>query len=176
MRLYIEMLALCLIDAQFLLLLAERSTNALHLQGSSGQKRGGGSSAQPGPALRQQHHHHTDRLAEYLSAARQVENLLGTHRDSVVGTGAWSGQYNQKHFHRQLLARPFFHCQGISVGFSSSNSGGDEHSVDSDAADSATNRRRCDACGRTAHRPDVEVHCIAAYLHHHIAALLHCLL
>lgn len=41
--------------------------------------------------------------ANYLSASRQIENLICTARESLLGSGAWN-----KEFYAELQARPFY--------------------------------------------------------------------
>lgn len=41
--------------------------------------------------------------SNYLSASRQIENLLCTNRESLIGSGAWN-----KEFYSELQARPFY--------------------------------------------------------------------
>ena len=41
--------------------------------------------------------------SNYLSASRQIENLLCTNRESLIGSGAWN-----KEFYSDLQARPFY--------------------------------------------------------------------
>lgn len=48
------------------------------------------------------------RASNYLSASRQIENLLCTARESLLGSGAWN-----KEFYSELQARPFY--QSIST-------------------------------------------------------------
>ena len=52
--------------------------------------------------------HDAQRYANFRSAASQLERQLNTHRESLVGSGGWTGQYNQTHFHQQLKSRPFY--------------------------------------------------------------------
>lgn len=39
----------------------------------------------------------------YLSATRQIENLICTNRESLIGSGAWN-----KEFYAELQSRPFY--------------------------------------------------------------------
>lgn len=58
-----------------------------------------------------------ERASNYLSASRQIENLLCTARESLLGSGAWN-----KEFYSELQARPFY--QSISTAMCIGSSGG----------------------------------------------------
>jgi hypothetical protein len=107
LRLYIEMLALSLVDPSFVQQMA--------LVAQSG---GGGGRGNP-------------QLGDFVSASRQVENLICTNRESLLGSSAWRPE-----FLNQLCSRPFY-----SVNHLGAHSCGE----------------KCEACGRTSQRPDFQV-------------------
>lgn len=74
-------------------------------------------------------------LTRYESAARQVENLICTHRESLLGSSAW-----QRDFLDELQHRPFFMTQGTTSTPALFLCAEDEDYGDS--------RHRCHACGR----------------------------
>ena len=41
----------------------------------------------------------------YITATRQIENLICTNRESLLGSGAWNSE-----FYTQLQNRPFYHA------------------------------------------------------------------
>jgi hypothetical protein len=106
LRLYIEMLALSLVDPSI--------TQQMALAGQSGG--GGKGGAQ---------------LTDFLSATRQVENLICTNRESLLGSSAWRPE-----FLAQLCSRPFYSVNHVGA-----------HSCG----------EKCEACGRTSQRPDFQV-------------------
>jgi hypothetical protein len=57
--------------------------------------------------------------ANYVSASRQIENLLCTSRESLIGSGAWN-----KEFYAELQARPFYNCSRTMLCGSSGGGGG----------------------------------------------------
>ena len=80
--------------------------------------------------------------SKYLSAARQIENLICTHRESLLGSSAW-----RQDFLKELQSRPFFMSQK-------------QHSAnyfnDCDG-DHSGGQEKCHACGRGSHAPDHRV-------------------
>lgn len=79
-----------------------------------------------------------ERIQKHHSAARSVENLICTSRESLLGSSVWKGE-----FFRELTTRPFydvkFHdcCSGSSSGQRGRDDRGKERGLE-----------RCDACGR----------------------------
>lgn len=80
------------------------------------------------------------RVPLYQSATRQIENLICTTRESLLGSSAWKAQ-----FLSSLQSRPFYlaRCRPSS----SSGGGGRNKQSDFDG-------ERCEACGRGAQCPD----------------------
>eukprot|EP01036_Dinobryon_divergens_P029692 gene29692-38821_t len=72
--------------------------------------------------------------SSYLGASRQIENLICTSRESLLGSSAWKAE-----FLAQLSSRPFYTVSGVCSG--PWMSGG-----------------RCMACGRSSQRPDHKVY------------------
>eukprot|EP01033_Poteriospumella_lacustris_P013536 gene13537-9688_t len=71
-------------------------------------------------------------MVAYDKACRQIENLVCTHRESLLGSSAWQGDFLQ-----ELQHRPFYMCpQSTVAGAAAAGCCGDDH--------------RCAACGRAA--------------------------
>lgn len=51
----------------------------------------------------------TERIKQYLSAARQIENLICTSRESLLGSSAWTPT-----FLAALKSRPFYYVTDVS--------------------------------------------------------------
>ena len=86
---YIEMLSFVLTDAVF----AQSLMDGRGQHGTSTEE-GGGAKGK----------------ARYLNAARTVENLICTSRESLIGSSAWKGE-----FFDALCSRPFYAVQEVSV-------------------------------------------------------------
>ena len=85
-----------------------------------------------------------------MSASRQVEDLICTYRESLIGSGAWNAEFCE-----ELQTRPFYHAhrctdQMLSMLCKSSSGYDDDHSGIQDP-------ERCAACHRTKHQPDTQV-------------------
>jgi hypothetical protein len=122
MGVYIEMLLCILTDADYRQKYSDAIDNALHTGGA---------------ALRRSEQ---ERIQEHRSAARTVENLICTSRESLLGSSVWKGEF----FH-ELTTRPFYN-----VSFCDSLSHHD-HTCSRGIADDRGKERgleRCDACGR----------------------------
>lgn len=79
----------------------------------------------------------------HLSAARQIENLICTNRESLLGSSAWRAD-----FLKELQARPFYMSKRSSPG---------SYFYDCGAGSSGWDEERCQACGRTSQCPDHQV-------------------
>ena len=66
-------------------------------QSSSSSSSGGGGGSQGDPCVS------VEKAREYLAAARQVENVICTSRESLLGSSAW-----RQEFLAQLKSRPFY--------------------------------------------------------------------
>eukprot|EP01039_Chlorochromonas_danica_P009958 gene9958-11008_t len=67
---------------------------------------------------------------KYYQASKTIENVICTHRESLLGSSAWQREYLQS-----LQSRPFFVAQSFA------------HCI-------TCSEERCEACGRIAQRPD----------------------
>lgn len=81
------------------------------------------------------------RYSSYLSASRQVENLISTNRESLLGSGAWHGD-----FYMELQSRPFYSSARVMLCSSSSSS-----------SSLSLSCMKCAACNRSSHQPDMQV-------------------
>jgi hypothetical protein len=78
--------------------------------------------------------------SHHVSAARQVENLVCTHRESLLGSSAWKPD-----FLKELQSRPFYMVKRAS-----------SHCFH-DCNDYGEDGEKCQACGRSSQRPDHEI-------------------
>jgi hypothetical protein len=78
--------------------------------------------------------------SHHISAARQVENLVCTHRESLLGSSAWKPD-----FLKELQSRPFYMVKRAS-----------SHCFH-DCNDYGEDGEKCQACGRSSQRPDHEI-------------------
>lgn len=99
MKYYIELLAHVLIDADFL-----NNCHRTPDTGSGSNSSGGGGNSRQEKLRREQ----VVQAANYLSASRQIENLICTARESWLGSGAWN-----KEFYSELQARPFYNSKRV---------------------------------------------------------------
>lgn len=79
----------------------------------------------------------------HLSAARQIENLICTHRESLLGSSAW-----RQDFLKDIQSRPFFMSQKSHPGLYFYECG-DEDAIPSN--------EKCAACGRSTQTPEHRV-------------------
>jgi hypothetical protein len=82
--------------------------------------------------------------SEYLSAVRQIENLICTHRESLLGSSAWKAD-----FLKVLQTRPFYM---VRKGAASC------YFYDCGAGASGWDEERCQACGRSSQKPEYQIH------------------
>lgn len=84
-----------------------------------------------------------ERIQSHCSAARTVENLICTSRESLLGSSVWKGEF----FH-ELRSRPFFDITYSRTHEPRGNKADDRGKV--------RGLERCDACGR-------ESKCVGGY-------------
>lgn len=85
-----------------------------------------------------------NRNPEYVSAVRQIENLICTHRESLLGSSAW-----RTDFLKELQSRPFYMLRKGAAAC---------YFYDCGVAGSGWDEERCQACGRTSQRPEYQIH------------------
>jgi hypothetical protein len=103
--LYIEMLAHVLVDSDFLYQCQNPGAYTGTTLGSGGGSSvGGGSSS----ASKKEKQRFTLKASDYQCATRQVENLMCTTRESLLGSGAWN-----KEFYAVLQSRPFYSSTNV---------------------------------------------------------------
>jgi hypothetical protein len=88
---------------------------------------------------------HRKSSSPHLSATRQIENLICTNRESLLGSSAW-----RPDFLKELQSRPFFMHKRSTASqyfYDCGSCGGNE----------GWNEERCQACGRTSQKPDHQV-------------------
>ena len=176
MRYYIEMLARSLIDPTFIAQCYsggrspshphhrnERNSSSSRTSSSKRSSSSSSSSSSKGVASQ---HYSPQLFSNCLSASRQLENLICTNRESLIGSGAWNNSFIE-----ELQTRPFYHAtrcteqmmmmlcrsndknnnsSSSSKNRSSSNMYGDDYGDTFDPM-------RCAACHRTSQSPDTQV-------------------
>jgi hypothetical protein len=88
---------------------------------------------------------HRKSSSPHLSATRQIENLICTNRESLLGSSAW-----RRDFLKELQSRPFFMHKRSTASqyfYDCGSCGGNE----------GWDEERCQACGRTSQKPDHQV-------------------
>jgi hypothetical protein len=88
---------------------------------------------------------HRKSSSPHLSATRQIENLICTNRESLLGSSAW-----RPDFLKELQSRPFFMHKRSTASqyfYDCGSCGGNE----------GWDEERCQACGRTSQKPDHQV-------------------
>ena len=108
--LYVEMLAHAHLDPSFVTNCANVSLRRTsdrdrgNFKSSAGASSSSGSSQQGGSSIS------TERIKQFLSAARQIENLICTSRESLLGSSAWKAD-----FLAALKSRPFYYVTDVSL-------------------------------------------------------------
>ena len=108
--LYMEMLAHAHLDPSFVTNCANVSLRRTsdrdrgNFKSSDGASSSSGSSQQGGSSIS------TERIKQFLSAARQIENLICTSRESLLGSSAWKAD-----FLAALKSRPFYYVTDVSL-------------------------------------------------------------
>lgn len=110
LMLYVEMLAHAHLDPSFVTNCANVSLRRTsdrdrgNFKSSAGASSSSGSSQQGGSSIS------TERIKQFLSAARQIENLICTSRESLLGSSAWKAD-----FLAALKSRPFYYVTDVSL-------------------------------------------------------------
>ena len=108
--LYMEMLAHAHLDPSFVTNCANVSLRRTsdrdrgNFKSSDGASSSSGSIQQGGSSIS------TQRIKQFLSAARQIENLICTSRESLLGSSAWKAD-----FLAALKSRPFYYVTDVSL-------------------------------------------------------------
>ena len=101
--LYVEMLAHAHVDPSFVTSCADVSLRRPRVRSRQNDASGRGRQTQTHTPVS------TERIKQYLSASRQVENLICTSRESLLGSGAWHAD-----FVAALKSRPFYYVTDVS--------------------------------------------------------------
>ena len=111
--LYVEMLAHAHLDPSFVTKCADVSLRRPASKDRYNDNNNSSSSSGSGSGSRGQGTHtpvSTERIKQYLSAARQIENLICTSRESLLGSSAWP-----RDFLASLKSRPFYFVTDVSI-------------------------------------------------------------
>jgi len=201
MRYYIEMLARSLIDPTFIAQCysgGRSPSHPHHHHDRTSSRTNGSSSSSKGTVP---HHYSPQLFSNCLSASRQLENLICTNRESLIGSGAWNNAFIE-----ELQTRPFYQatrcteqmmmmlCRSSNSNSSSSSSSRNRsrstnmYGDDSNDYGNTFDPMRCAACHRASQSPDTQVSTLYTYYsraycqsilcscnhhHHHIYHHLH---
>jgi len=145
MRYYIEMLSRSLVDPTFI---TQCYSGGRSPSSSSSSSSGRGTPQKYSPQL----------FSNCLSASRQLENLICTNRESLIGSGAWNNLFIE-----ELQCRPFYQatrCSEQMMTMMLCNSGDSSSMYDNGDTFDPT---RCAACHRTSQNPDTQVSTVSTY-------------
>ena len=162
MRYYIEMLARSLIDPTFIAQCYSggRSPSHPHHRHDRTSSRTNGSRSSSSSSSSSKgvvsHHYSPQLFSNCLSASRQLENLICTNRESLIGSGAWNNAFIE-----ELQTRPFYQAtrcteQMMMMLCRSGNSNSNDYGNTFDPM-------RCAACHRASQSPDTQVSTLCTY-------------
>lgn len=156
MHYYIEMLARSLIDPSFIAQCYSGGRSPSHPHHRNDRTSSSSSSSSKGAVS---HHYSPQLFSNCLSASRQLENLICTNRESLIGSGAWNNAFIE-----ELQTRPFYqatrcteHMMLMLCRSGNSNNSSSSSINRSDDYGNTFDPMRCAACHRASQSPDTQV-------------------